>query len=207
MRGQFDAAGWSLRDQNFAIARARRTARLGDGATIVAKGQKRGQSVPGARARPSQRSQHSTPLVSACTCGGAFRLLTHLEPRAPAKPPAKLMAKGLGVALAGRQSGDGHSPCAFGPPEKKCTMPLIDGMTATSKAKAFVLGSLFASLVATSAVQTRHVLEVNAQAQRWPESAKALATLAGSFVLSLLAYFLLWVLFGYGGGMEISESP
>jgi len=104
-------------------------------------------------------------------------------------------------ALVGRQGGDGHSPRAFGP------MPLIDGMTATSKVKAFVLGSLFASLVATSAVQTRHVLEVNAQAQRWSESAKTLATLAGSFVLSLLAYFLLWVVFGYGGGMEISEPP
>lgn len=85
-------------------------------------------------------------------------------------------------------------------------IPLIKGFRADSYWKAFILGSLVASLVAVGAVETRQIIEKEDNMKNKPEYVKGLVTFGVAFLLAMIVYSLMYILFEYGGGMLVRNK-
>jgi hypothetical protein len=83
---------------------------------------------------------------------------------------------------------------------------LISGMKATSIWKAFFLGSLIMALVSVGAIESRKVIENLGWFEDQHEIVKALGAFMVSFFVGIIAYLIMYVLFGYGEGMLV-ETP
>ena len=83
-------------------------------------------------------------------------------------------------------------------------VPLIQGFRATDRKKAFILNALVSALVIVITIQTKSSLD-NHFNKDAPKTRVSLASLGISFVVSFFAawsaYWLMEIVFGYGGGM------
>ena len=83
---------------------------------------------------------------------------------------------------------------------------LISGMKATSVWKAFFLGSLIMALVSVGAIESRKWIENLGWFEDQHEIVKAVGAFIISFFTGVLAYLIMYFLFGYGEGMLV-ETP
>ena len=74
------------------------------------------------------------------------------------------------------------------------------GLLATSVMKAFVVGSVTTAIATLATVEVRLKLE-GEDFKDWSEMKKIAITLGASLTITLFTYLLMYVLFGYGGGM------
>jgi len=90
-------------------------------------------------------------------------------------------------------------------------MPLIHGLRSTNIWKAFLLNSLAATLVIFIAMTVKGRFDKftdknNRQIVRTTNAKSIILTLAATFTASMLAYSLLYFLFGYGYGMLVENK-
>ena len=79
-------------------------------------------------------------------------------------------------------------------------MPWIKGFRATSIQKAFLLNAIAAALISSIAVIVKDRLDATTKLA-YMEKFKVV--LIVTFIASLIVYYLLFLLFGFGGGMLV----
>lgn len=89
-------------------------------------------------------------------------------------------------------------------------MPLIKGFQSTNIWKAFTLNSLASSLVIMVAVTIKDRLDdykdnKGDKIYRETNTFSMIITLIVTFIASMSAYTILYVVFGYGGGQLVNE--
>lgn len=98
------------------------------------------------------------------------------------------------------------------------SLPLIKSFYATTVLKAFVLNAIAVALIATFAVEIRRELDdVKGQfylfinpffaGSAMTERQKAIVVALASFLGAILVYHIMYVVFGFGGGMLTSGGP
>ena len=96
-------------------------------------------------------------------------------------------------------------------------LPVVKGFYATSFIKAFLLNALAVALVAATGIELRQLLdEEKSLAYLFfnnvflggglTEADKAMIVFLGTFVFALVVYIVMYLLFGYGGGMLVSSK-
>ena len=80
---------------------------------------------------------------------------------------------------------------------------LISGFKATSIWKAFFLNSLILAIVAVGAVESKAFVEKLGWFEDHDEVVKALGTFLITFFVGLFSYLLMYLVFGFGGGMLV----
>ena len=85
-------------------------------------------------------------------------------------------------------------------PEIFPTKPLIPNFKATSFTKAFILNALVTSLIAFTAVCAHDLVGKNIKKTIYVY----LSTIIITFLSAIICYFVMYILFGYGGGMLVS---
>lgn len=85
-------------------------------------------------------------------------------------------------------------------------MPLIKGFTSTSIWKAFILNSLASTLVILIAVTVKERYDTftdnkNNKISRSTSTKSLVLTVIATFFATLFAYTVMYLIFGYGGGM------
>ena len=97
------------------------------------------------------------------------------------------------------------------------SLPLIKSFYATTVLKAFILNAIAVALIATFAVEIRRELDdVKGQFYLFvnpffaggamTERQKAVVVALASFLGAILVYHIMYVVFGFGGGM-LTDSP
>ena len=81
-------------------------------------------------------------------------------------------------------------------------MPLLKGFRATTIHKAFVLNALASAMVASIAVIVKDRLD---KFTKLHLGQKFLAVFIITFIASVMVYYALFVMFGFGGGMLIGS--
>lgn len=81
-------------------------------------------------------------------------------------------------------------------------MPLIHGFKSTNYSKAFALNAIAVAISSTLAIELRKYLDNNNINEKY----KILITFIGVSVACFLTYLLLYILFGFGGGMLIQGN-
>ena len=77
--------------------------------------------------------------------------------------------------------------------------PLISDFRATSYVKAFLLNSIIMALIAVVAYESHNLLEK--YVTKMNEISRVAISFASAFITAMLAYFSMYFLFGFGGGM------
>ena len=80
-------------------------------------------------------------------------------------------------------------------------MPWFKGFRATSLRKAFILNALAAALVSSAAVIVKDRLDADTKLGYMD---KYKIVLVVTFTASILVYYILFILFGFGGGMLVN---
>ena len=78
-------------------------------------------------------------------------------------------------------------------------MTLIKGFKATTLTNAFILNALASALIAVTAVEMREYLNTNKVYVT--ETQKARQVFIITFLVAILVFYLLHIIFGFGGGM------
>ena len=86
-------------------------------------------------------------------------------------------------------------------------LPLIKGFLANTYWKAFVLGAFLQAFTASAAVEIRRALEDRKKVGQLSGGSKAGMTMVVSFLLSMLAFGIMYVGVGFGGGMLTTDNP
>lgn len=89
--------------------------------------------------------------------------------------------------------------------------PLITkNFRATTIPKAFIINAIVISVIATVGIETKSFLNrkinQNKDSFQISEGAKAIITLASTFLAGLITYTVMYILFNYGGGMLASNK-
>ena len=94
-------------------------------------------------------------------------------------------------------------------------MPLVHGFRSTSIWRAFVLNSIATTLVIFIAVTVKGQLDTykadsgsehdDTDVTRRTNLTSVVVTLLATFLTSMAAYTLMYVVFGFGGGMVVDE--
>lgn len=88
-------------------------------------------------------------------------------------------------------------------------VPLIPGFHATTKAKAFALNALVSAIVIVLTIQVKATLD-GVFVKDAPRKQISFASLSLTFVVCFIAayatYGIMFVLFGYGGGMLVEGA-
>ena len=80
-------------------------------------------------------------------------------------------------------------------------MPLIKGLRSTTFTKAFVLNAIATALIALVAIETKAFLVTSAIT--FSPVVQGIITFISAFFTAILVYFLLYLIFGFGGGMLV----
>jgi hypothetical protein len=83
-------------------------------------------------------------------------------------------------------------------------MPLIKGLRSTTYTKAFILNAIATALIALVAVEMKGIL--TSQSLQLDPIVQGLITFIATFTTAILVYFLLYLIFGFGGGMIASGA-
>ena len=83
-------------------------------------------------------------------------------------------------------------------------MALIKGLRSTTYTKAFILNAIATALIALVAVEMKSALG-NKKTDIDP-IAQALINFVVTFITAISVYFLLYLIFGFGGGMLVPGS-
>ena len=81
-------------------------------------------------------------------------------------------------------------------------MPLIKGLRATNIKKAFLLNAMAGALIASIAVIAKDRLDVKT---KLVYSDKFIVVLIITFISAIIVYNMLYLIFGFGGGMLIEK--
>ena len=80
-------------------------------------------------------------------------------------------------------------------------MAIIKGFKSTTLINAFILNALASALIAVTAVEMRQMLNRNRESTT--EFRKAMEVFITTFIVAITSFYLLNVVFGFGGGMLI----
>ena len=92
-------------------------------------------------------------------------------------------------------------------------MPLVKGFRSTSIMRAFVLNSIAITLVTFIAITVKGRLDTYTAAtkdgddnvKRRTNLTSVVITLVATFLTSMAAYWLMYIVFGFGGGMLVRD--
>jgi hypothetical protein len=79
-------------------------------------------------------------------------------------------------------------------------IPIFKNFRATNRKKAFLLNALCGALITIIAIETKSALDRIPTLEKIP-AAKAFITMIATFISALIVYVILYILFGFGGGM------
>lgn len=90
-------------------------------------------------------------------------------------------------------------------------MPLISGFKSTNVWRAFILNSLASTLVIFIAMTVKerydhYTDKKNNEINRTTNLTSIGLTIVATFIASMFAYTIMWLVFGYGGGMLVAAG-